>query len=198
VVVQDKQLSLAIGKEGQNARLAAKLTGWRIDIKSESQSAEEAAKREAAEAALRPEIVEPEPITPVEAQAEMQGEMAEVTPGMVEEAAAAEAETAIVPSTLVEVTEPEAGVPAAQVAEPLAEAAAPAEPEVEKSFEEALAEFEATEGEGVLDERERKRKEDRAKRRTLVFDEKLGKVVAKHKSKRAIDWLEEDEAGETQ
>ena len=36
IVVPDKQLSLAIGKEGQNARLAAKLTGWRIDIKSES------------------------------------------------------------------------------------------------------------------------------------------------------------------
>ncbi len=37
VVVPDMQLSLAIGKEGQNARLAAKLTGWKIDIKSESQ-----------------------------------------------------------------------------------------------------------------------------------------------------------------
>ncbi len=37
VIVPDYQLSLAIGKEGQNARLAAKLTGWRIDIKSESQ-----------------------------------------------------------------------------------------------------------------------------------------------------------------
>jgi N utilization substance protein A len=37
VVVADYQLSLAIGKEGQNARLAAKLTGWKIDIKSESQ-----------------------------------------------------------------------------------------------------------------------------------------------------------------
>jgi N utilization substance protein A len=36
VVVPDRQLSLAIGKEGQNARLAAKLTGWRIDIRSES------------------------------------------------------------------------------------------------------------------------------------------------------------------
>ncbi len=36
VTVPDKQLSLAIGKEGQNARLAAKLTGWRIDIKSAS------------------------------------------------------------------------------------------------------------------------------------------------------------------
>jgi|SRR5690554_1713 len=37
IVVPDSQLSLAIGKEGQNARLAAKLTGWKIDIKSESQ-----------------------------------------------------------------------------------------------------------------------------------------------------------------
>ncbi|GAB4286378.1 MAG: transcription termination factor NusA [Coriobacteriia bacterium] len=38
VIVPDDQLSLAIGKEGQNARLAAKLTGWRIDIKSMSQA----------------------------------------------------------------------------------------------------------------------------------------------------------------
>ncbi|HOP75697.1 MAG TPA: transcription termination factor NusA [Bacillota bacterium] len=38
VIVPDFQLSLAIGKEGQNARLAAKLTGWKIDIKSESQA----------------------------------------------------------------------------------------------------------------------------------------------------------------
>jgi N utilization substance protein A len=41
VIVPDSQLSLAIGKEGQNARLAAKLTGWRIDIKSESQVRDE-------------------------------------------------------------------------------------------------------------------------------------------------------------
>jgi len=40
VIVPDYQLSLAIGKEGQNARLAAKLTGWKIDIKSESQMQE--------------------------------------------------------------------------------------------------------------------------------------------------------------
>jgi len=51
VVVPDKQLSLAIGKEGQNARLAAKLTGWRFDIKSVSAV-------EAERAALR----EPEPV----------------------------------------------------------------------------------------------------------------------------------------
>jgi N utilization substance protein A len=43
VVVSDYQLSLAIGKEGQNARLAARLTGWRVDIKSETQLAEEEA-----------------------------------------------------------------------------------------------------------------------------------------------------------
>lgn len=41
VIVEDYQLSLAIGKAGQNARLAAKLTGWKIDIKSESQATEE-------------------------------------------------------------------------------------------------------------------------------------------------------------
>ena len=38
VVVPDYQLSLAIGKEGQNARLAARLTGWRIDIRSDAPS----------------------------------------------------------------------------------------------------------------------------------------------------------------
>lgn len=41
VIVPDYQLSLAIGKKGQNARLAAKLTGWKIDIKSESEAKEE-------------------------------------------------------------------------------------------------------------------------------------------------------------
>jgi N utilization substance protein A len=41
VVVPDFQLSLAIGKEGQNARLAARLTGWRIDIRSDEAVEEE-------------------------------------------------------------------------------------------------------------------------------------------------------------
>jgi N utilization substance protein A len=41
VIVPDFQLSLAIGKEGQNARLAARLSGWRVDIKSEAQLHEE-------------------------------------------------------------------------------------------------------------------------------------------------------------
>jgi len=52
VIVPDYQLSLAIGKEGQNARLAARLTGWRIDIRSETQAAE--AERQAGRAASPP------------------------------------------------------------------------------------------------------------------------------------------------
>ncbi len=47
VVVPDYQLSLAIGREGQNARLAAKLTGWKIDIRSESQAEKEASEEAA-------------------------------------------------------------------------------------------------------------------------------------------------------
>ena len=43
VIVPDDQLSLAIGREGQNARLAARLTGWRIDIRSETEFAQEEA-----------------------------------------------------------------------------------------------------------------------------------------------------------
>jgi N utilization substance protein A len=43
VIVPDDQLSLAIGREGQNARLAARLTGWRVDIRSETEFAEEEA-----------------------------------------------------------------------------------------------------------------------------------------------------------
>ena len=45
VIVPDDQLSLAIGREGQNARLAARLTGWRVDIKSESEFAAEEAEQ---------------------------------------------------------------------------------------------------------------------------------------------------------
>jgi N utilization substance protein A len=52
VVVPDRQLSLAIGKEGQNVRLAAKLTGWRIDIKSATVAEAEKAARAAAQAEL--------------------------------------------------------------------------------------------------------------------------------------------------
>ena len=60
VIVNDYQLSLAIGKEGQNARLAARLTGWRIDIKSETQLEEEEAGLEGQEWAEGEWIVDDE------------------------------------------------------------------------------------------------------------------------------------------
>ena len=58
VIVPDYQLSLAIGKEGQNARLAARLTGWRIDIKSESQFAEESRRPAPASTPVTPQATE--------------------------------------------------------------------------------------------------------------------------------------------
>jgi len=79
VIVPDKQLSLAIGKEGQNARLAAKLTGWRIDIKSVSMAEAEKAEavpaaEEAPEEAVKPApeevVAEPAPQPVAEAPAE--------------------------------------------------------------------------------------------------------------------------------
>ena len=94
VVVPDRQLSLAIGKEGQNARLSAKLAGWRIDIKSASVYEEQLAKleRERAERALTgeaeeeaageeaeevvEEVAELLPVTEIEVQPEAEEEVA--------------------------------------------------------------------------------------------------------------------------
>jgi N utilization substance protein A len=64
VVVPDNQLSLAIGKSGQNVRLAARLTGWRIDIRSESQVAKQAFLDAAAALANAPEDPEAEAMLP--------------------------------------------------------------------------------------------------------------------------------------
>jgi N utilization substance protein A len=62
VIVPDYQLSLAIGREGQNARLAARLTGWRIDIKSETQYADEQRAPKPAPAATAADVpAEPAP-----------------------------------------------------------------------------------------------------------------------------------------
>jgi N utilization substance protein A len=57
VVVPDRQLSLAIGKEGQNARLAAKLTSWRIDIKSITEAASEALSKASEQSDLQAAVV---------------------------------------------------------------------------------------------------------------------------------------------
>jgi len=76
VIVPDDQLSLAIGKKGQNVRLAAKLTGWKIDIKSETQ-AEEAEEALAAEEEGSAEPGEQEPVAVEESAVEESAEAVE-------------------------------------------------------------------------------------------------------------------------
>jgi N utilization substance protein A len=66
VVAPDNQLSLAIGKEGQNVRLAARLTGYRIDIRSEAQLEEMQAKQDARDA--EPDVTDPETVTDADAE----------------------------------------------------------------------------------------------------------------------------------
>ena len=91
VIVEDKQLSLAIGKKGQNVRLAAKLTGWRIDIKSEEE------KRREVEAQFG-ELEVAAGGTDAEESAEAEQsdvEVAEESSGAQEEVSAETAETAV-------------------------------------------------------------------------------------------------------
>ena len=102
VIVPDYQLSLAIGKEGQNARLAARLTGWRIDIKSETQVADDA--RGAAAAAVEVEV-EPAP----EAVAEVAAAEEQVADAAVEEIAAEEEAVVAIDEAVAEEAEAPAG-----------------------------------------------------------------------------------------
>src|SRR5664280_2179828 len=76
VIVPEKMLSLAIGREGQNARLAAKMTGWRIDIRSDVQ-----APAPVAPVAVPAGVADPVPAeTPTDAEAPAVASTAEVTP----------------------------------------------------------------------------------------------------------------------
>jgi N utilization substance protein A len=197
VIVADKQLSLAIGKEGQNARLAAKLTGWRIDIKSEAQVHEDMMRRQMEQEALlaaQQIITEgetavegelPSPVLPEAQGAELTAPLVEVPPA---------------PQVTAPITAPP--IPSTAPAAPAAEPEPEPEPEEELTFAQALEQFEqrqAEEEDNVVrpedDERTRKLKEDRRKRQTLVFDPKAGKVVAQKKHKGGKqDWL--DELGE--
>jgi N utilization substance protein A len=131
VVAPDNQLSLAIGREGQNVRLAARLTGWRIDIRSEAQLAEQRAAAEAAEAV--PSAV----VTP---ETEAAGEVASSETPLAEDASAGPEATLApeeTPAAPAEATEdlqvvgepqtmevPEAEAAAAEAAEAILEAAA--------------------------------------------------------------------------
>ncbi len=143
VVVPDRVLSLAIGREGQNARLAAKLTGWHIDIRGATQAAmAAAAEAEAAAAVAAPEPEpEPEP-TPELVEAVAVADEAALTEEPVEAPVAAELEA--------ELTEP--------VMEPVSleeETPAVDEAAVPESVDEAeIAEFEVPEDQAAIDEEE--------------------------------------------
>jgi N utilization substance protein A len=92
VTVPERMLSLAIGREGQNARLAARLTGWRIDIRSDVSVAAKAAEEEAAGAGATtpaPEAAAEEPVAAVAAAAAAQPEAEASSDAAAEEAAPA-------------------------------------------------------------------------------------------------------------
>lgn len=97
VVVPDRQLSLAIGKEGQNARLAAKLTGWRIDIKSQSAYEEVMEKLPEPPAAVAAPVTEEKPVEEKAPTPEEEAVAMAAAPGSApaaEEASAGSEETA--------------------------------------------------------------------------------------------------------
>ena len=147
VVVPDSQLSLAIGKEGQNARLAAKLTGWRIDIKNATE-AEEEIKRLEAEAAAAAALAEER----ARARAEAQELLRQAEAALLEEEAKPEEEEVPVAEALGstepgsepdQISEPEALQPETVAelelvdqSETVDAVAAPVEPEVAAPTEE--------------------------------------------------------------
>ncbi len=99
VVVDDSQLSLAIGKKGQNVRLAARLTGWRIDIKSENEKRQEVEAQfddlEEGEGALTlPGLTEPQLIALSEAGLDTAERLLEVETGRLAEVAGVDGTTA--------------------------------------------------------------------------------------------------------
>ncbi|MCZ6597081.1 MAG: transcription termination factor NusA [Planctomycetota bacterium] len=129
VIVPDRSLSLAIGREGQNARLAAKLTGWKVDIKSSTeieiermkrQIEGDVAEREAPEAAAEPATDEAA-AEPVSAEAEPVAE-----PALAEAPAAPEVEPGVESEDAAIMAELEAEVAAATVEAPAEPEAAPA------------------------------------------------------------------------
>ncbi|MDH7484703.1 MAG: transcription termination factor NusA [Anaerolineae bacterium] len=150
VVVPDKQLSLAIGKEGQNARLAAKLTGWRIDIKGETEAraeglielAEEQLRRETSAVEQKKRALWETTQAILEGReaigAEVTAEAAEAAPAIEGEAEAQALEAAVVPEAEARPeTVAEVPVPAEPAA--LEKPVAIEEPEAEEAIEVAEA-----------------------------------------------------------
>ncbi|MDM7999101.1 MAG: transcription termination factor NusA [Dehalococcoidia bacterium] len=168
VVVPDKQLSLAIGKGGQNARLAARLTGWRIDIKSTSM-VEGAAPPKTEEPPGAEEVV-PEGVVVAEPEAVAAAAEAVEAAEPAAEAAAAVEEKA--PQPIIEEVKP---VPVEAKPAPRPRPEEPAEPQEEAprtlTFEEILSQLEAI-------------PERRGRQPRYMPDDKMGIVVADTKPKK--------------
>ncbi len=235
VIVPDQALSLAIGKEGQNARLAAKLTGWHIDIRSETEAAEDAERlaAEAKEAAAR----EAELKAAREAAAALLAQAEEGLDALELEEEPEELSTA---ETAKELEAPEISpevIPTAEDADVMAEEEVEIElePATEKesataegedvSSKQAIDEFETTEieteeqgamtedeepalvaeeesleseaGDWVddedLDDADERKSRSNKRKRQLVYDERLGQVVARKRHKRNRDWEDWEE-----
>ena len=146
-VVPDRQLSLAIGKEGQNARLAAKLTGWSVDIKSSTEAEAlslERAKRAAA-------VADAERLAAAELAAAQVVDVPEAEPELVVAVAQDDAAVEMVSAPEVveaePIVEPELVPVAAEVDEEQLLAAAQAELEREREEAELLAQIEREEAE---------------------------------------------------
>lgn len=239
VIVPDRELSLAIGREGQNARLAAKLTGWRIDIISATEAAERAVRRaeeEAARAAARAEVSEDMPLEKLalsrrivnslggvgiaklgqlldkmeegdEALLELKGFGAKSLQSLRDILEAREVweilgREQVVPEQVVEpelepeppiAAEKETPVPAEAIEEVVAppsveevvEEPTPVQPKPEEVTQEQVGEIEPAEAETIPEEDEVFLPEEgrptgkKRRRRTLIYDESLGEVVAK-------------------
>ena len=197
VIVPQRQLSLAIGKEGQNARLVAKLTGWRIDIKSEEEALAEG---------LTPE--ERERLRQEQKERAREADLLAAAKRLLDEEALPEAE--IEPGEELDVPilggfeEPVAEEPLVEPALALEETEAAAEPELseeEQEIKSLAAKISASMAGGgddeivdeelyaryfedeaepeELDEEGEKKKKKKGKRkdRKLVFDEELGRLV---------------------
>jgi len=214
VVVPDNQLSLAIGKEGQNARLAAKLTGWRIDIKSSTEAAAEAARRAAEEVEAKAKEAElaakREAAAALLAEAERlvaQEEIAQVPTGgeLVEPqvadvlTVAPEALEASVPTEqlarVVETAQAEATAPAAEAegvaAAPVEGQAAAGLADLPKIAWEAPAEVE--EEPETEDAKGKGKGKKKRRQQGLVLDEKTGALVrppSRKETRRGHEWEE--------
>ena len=174
VVVPDRQLSLAIGKEGQNVRLAAKLTGWRLDIKGVTEWEALRAKRQAEEEARR--IAEREAVVGVAQKAPELAVEAPPAPEAPKEQP--------VPAVAQAVAQAPAPKPAP------VEAPAPA-PEPEKapalSAEEELAALAVAEAQAA----EAEEKEEPAEEEPVVLDEKIWQIPSLNPELGRIRFAEE-------